>query len=231
MTDLRPIPTRYAGHHFRSRLEARWAVAFDAMGVAWHYEREAFSLPGGTGYLPDFYLPELRLWVEVKPAGGDVSKLDAFAAGLVGTGERATVLNQIPGPSFCGTYGAADLAPACYITAAGAPDLHLDAPYLFCICERCGRVGFTFEGRPRRIGCCETDGSDREGRGGRHPIILAAFDAARCARFEPGQHSNSGAFRAAGEAIQPYVRRALRDPMAPKPTRRAMQDIRKGRDR
>jgi hypothetical protein len=32
--DLRPIETRYRGFRFRSRLEARWAVFFDAAGAA-----------------------------------------------------------------------------------------------------------------------------------------------------------------------------------------------------
>lgn len=30
---IQAIQTRYAGHHFRSRLEARWAVFFDYLGV------------------------------------------------------------------------------------------------------------------------------------------------------------------------------------------------------
>ena len=29
---LRPIETHYNGYRFRSRLEARWAVFFEAMG-------------------------------------------------------------------------------------------------------------------------------------------------------------------------------------------------------
>ena len=52
---------------FRSRLEARWAVFFDALGIRWLYEPEAFELPSGARYLPDFYLPDLKRWVEVKP--------------------------------------------------------------------------------------------------------------------------------------------------------------------
>jgi len=37
------IPTRYAGCHFRSRLEARWAVFFDHMRIDWVYEPEGFT--------------------------------------------------------------------------------------------------------------------------------------------------------------------------------------------
>lgn len=58
-----PIPTRYRGRWFRSRLEARWALAFDALGYRWVYEPERVTaLP----YLPDFFLPDFGVHVEVK---------------------------------------------------------------------------------------------------------------------------------------------------------------------
>ena len=70
---IRAIPTFYAGHYFRSRLEARWAVFFDTCGIKWEYEKEGYSLPSGP-YLPDFWLPKVSLrdgkpgvWVEIKP--------------------------------------------------------------------------------------------------------------------------------------------------------------------
>jgi hypothetical protein len=65
---IKPIETIYQGYRFRSRLEARWAVFFDALGVKWEYEREGFDLGGELGYyLPDFYLPKFNTWAEVKP--------------------------------------------------------------------------------------------------------------------------------------------------------------------
>lgn len=61
------IETEYKGYRFRSRLEARWAVFFDTLGVKWEYEKEGYSLDGGTvRYLPDFWLPQVSLWAEVK---------------------------------------------------------------------------------------------------------------------------------------------------------------------
>lgn len=63
---MKAIQTFYKGFHFRSRLEARWAVFFDALGVKWEYEIEGFELDDGRRYLPDFWLPDLRTWVEVK---------------------------------------------------------------------------------------------------------------------------------------------------------------------
>ena len=53
---LRAIETEYKGYRFRSRLEARWAVFFDACGVKWEYEPEGFVLQNGQQYLPDFLL-------------------------------------------------------------------------------------------------------------------------------------------------------------------------------
>lgn len=51
---IKPIQTTYKGYRFRSRVEARWAVFFDAMGWEWEYEVEGFEMPDGTRYLPDF---------------------------------------------------------------------------------------------------------------------------------------------------------------------------------
>jgi hypothetical protein len=72
-TDIKPIETEYAGIKFRSRLEARWAVFFDALGERWQYEPEAFQTSYGVDeevdtyrWLPDFYLPNYEVWVEVK---------------------------------------------------------------------------------------------------------------------------------------------------------------------
>lgn len=59
------IETEYMGHRFRSRIEARWAVAFDAIGIRWAYESQGFE-GGGARWLPDFYLPDCQCWVEVK---------------------------------------------------------------------------------------------------------------------------------------------------------------------
>lgn len=67
---MKPIQTFYKGYKFRSRLEARWAVFFDALNVEWQYEIEGFNLGKGLYYLPDFYLPNLlgkKAWIEVKP--------------------------------------------------------------------------------------------------------------------------------------------------------------------
>jgi hypothetical protein len=65
---IKPIETFYKGYRFRSRLEARWAVFFDALGIKWEYEIEGYDLGGDIGYyLPDFWIPEFKSFLEIKP--------------------------------------------------------------------------------------------------------------------------------------------------------------------
>lgn len=90
MTPPQPIPTRYAGCWFRSRLEARWAVAFDFLGLTWEYEAQGYrcghrlTLVGeGTEtfpYLPDFWLPDLGVFAEVKGALAEAEFLKVLDA-------------------------------------------------------------------------------------------------------------------------------------------------------
>lgn len=95
MAEIRAIETEYNGYRFRSRLEARWAVAFDAMGIKYEYEPEGYVLHDGTLYLPDFKLTNVRrrndggepkpLYVEVKGAmtPEDMHKIEMFPYGIV----------------------------------------------------------------------------------------------------------------------------------------------------
>jgi hypothetical protein len=54
---------------FRSTLEADWAATLDYMSVRWAYEPRTLHLPSGKTYIPDFWLPEIRTWLEVKGDG------------------------------------------------------------------------------------------------------------------------------------------------------------------
>jgi hypothetical protein len=62
---IQSITTTYAGTKFRSRAEARWAIFFDAIGLNWQYEFDGFVVRAGA-YLPDFWLPEIKMFFEVK---------------------------------------------------------------------------------------------------------------------------------------------------------------------
>lgn len=79
---IRVIETWFDGIHFRSRTEARWAVFFKSSGLRYEYEKEGHDLGGGVWYLPDFWLPDLGRWFEVKgqrPSRDEIEKCRALA--------------------------------------------------------------------------------------------------------------------------------------------------------
>ena len=83
MSEIKPIQTRYKGYHFRSRLEARYAVFFDALGIKWEYEKEGYDLGEHGYYLPDFFLPDYNRYVEIKPTLPDLEEPGVFLAGPI----------------------------------------------------------------------------------------------------------------------------------------------------
>jgi hypothetical protein len=50
------IPTVYNGIQMRSRLEAKWAFVFDALGLKWSYEPIDLN-----GWIPDFIVDDMPL--------------------------------------------------------------------------------------------------------------------------------------------------------------------------
>jgi hypothetical protein len=67
---MKPKRCIYKGIVFQSKLEARWAVVFDALNIRWIYEPETLHCKWGDEdlyYRPDFYLPDISTYVEVKP--------------------------------------------------------------------------------------------------------------------------------------------------------------------
>jgi hypothetical protein len=82
LSEIKAIETRYNGYRFRSRLEAKWAIFFDQCAIKYEYEPDGVILPDGTGYLPDFYLPDFKTYVEVKRDGGDASKAVSFGLSI-----------------------------------------------------------------------------------------------------------------------------------------------------
>jgi len=89
--------TWYNGIHFRSTWEARVAKTLDENNILWEYEQYRVDLNTGVlynkkqqkkilksrkvwTYLPDFYLPEFNIWLEVKGwwRGPDLEKVKRF---------------------------------------------------------------------------------------------------------------------------------------------------------
>jgi hypothetical protein len=76
------IPTEYRGITFRSALESAWARTLDHYGITdWEFEPQTVQLASGQRYVPDFRLPSLNAWLEVKgPHMLRTGKVREFAA-------------------------------------------------------------------------------------------------------------------------------------------------------
>lgn len=194
---------------FRSRIEARWAVVFDALELRWAYEADGFDLVVGgsrVSYLPDFYLPDVwgqsgqGIWFEVKGAAPNARE-KALAQSLAkATGHDCYIgSGDIPAPAQL-TGARVLLSPGRIdgfhprarrgIEGSGKPT----SAECLCVCE-CGAVGMQRNGLIARMQC-STPGCGRKtlaatARKGRAtPRVQAALVAGRSARFE---HGESGA--------------------------------------
>jgi hypothetical protein len=151
------IQTEYKGVKFRSKAEARWAVFFDTLGIKWQYEPEGYT-DGTKKYLPDFYLPELGWFLEVKGTG---ATFDTEKVGLAvrATGKPLIVWRGEPTISWghdCDTCPRGFEAPIAYVPMASG--IAEDHPFWWCECPKCGRFGLTFDAESNRLPCgCNAD--------------------------------------------------------------------------
>jgi len=179
---IKPIETCYRGYRFRSRLEARWAVFFDALDIEWDYEVEGFVLSDGTLYLPDFWLPTWQLYLEVKAVEPTEEQL--WKAKKMALHKEMSILVGKP-------WGTDDYSEYYVLSFLVLPRGDVETcHYVFMQCRRCDNVGlesygFHYDGwQDEGFGwgfcCCE-----RAGWVG--PRLEHAYEAARGARFEHGQ--------------------------------------------
>lgn len=200
MSDLKPIETVYNGYRFRSRTEARWAVFFDALGLKWEYEKEGFDLGKAGCYLPDFWLPGLKLWVEVK---GELTWVSHESGGF-----KYAVSPQL---ELCETFRNAQMWPiACVVgqpgnervwffatdATDGSAGAYMDEDSCWCVSN--GRVTLD-------VHICRDDRNiftqdweplpwfkDSFRHGCDRAPIEQAYRAARSARFEYGEKGAPG---------------------------------------
>lgn len=178
------IQTVYRGVKFRSRLEARWAVFYDSLGVRWQYEKEGFKFDRSGLYLPDFWLPDFYYWIEIKGQEPIESERDKASALAVETDHPVFLF-----------YGEIPADPTDYLNDNAWKFFHDgsgDTQYTWCQCPYCGKLGIEYNGRSDRLSCHHIDSCPRSPHGDKGysvdtPRLLAAYTAARSARFEHGE--------------------------------------------
>jgi hypothetical protein len=176
---LKAIETVYRGYRFRSRLEARWAVFFDALHISYEYEKEGYDLDG-LWYLPDFWLSRLELFVEIKPGGQWFyhRECDLLARS---SGKDVLFLSGNPYP---GEYGAGVYKHQWH---SGSE------PGEIAVCRRCPGLSLLRQtaddewfANMGKHTC--SDDNERWPLGvASSPGLLSAYTAARQARFEHGE--------------------------------------------
>lgn len=173
---MHSLPTLYSGITFRSRLEARWAVFFDSLSIGYRYEPEGFNLDGGDLYLPDFYLPRLDCWIEIKPVKPEAAAVRKMNKLAWHTQKTSFIVYGNLLPWWSNDEDGAQ-AIMFWPHERGCDE---DQPYAWCECPCGDRVGLTFSGKPDRLGCGCTDTTPWRWPA---PRLPAAFEAARGARF------------------------------------------------
>lgn len=191
------IQTNWAGCTFRSRAEARVAVFLQQLGLRWQYEPQGFMVgaPPKRPYLPDFYVSDIGLWLEIKPRNADRAGRDIeaemglwqdFAAEVATEWDHdkaAMWVGDIPDPALVDREGP-PRANSWYddgIVILG--DWH----YAWCACPTGQHFDIQPLARGGLIECGCPRISDGRFRSGNYPLILSAYSAARTARFEHGE--------------------------------------------
>jgi hypothetical protein len=178
---LRASPTWYGLTRFRSRLEAKWAIFYDAVGLRWIYEPEGYDLEN-TWYLIDFHFPDVNHWAEIKgTARGQIEQVIRKAS-LLAVHSRQPVLVFV-GDEVKPTTGA-----MAFFSRERQP--LYDGPVYWMQCPSCKRLGYgntsqfscLFCGERRRV-------SERKSIQMRHtPWLLNAYRQANDAsNFERGR--------------------------------------------
>lgn len=187
--EIKAIDTIYNDHRFRSRLEARWAVFFDEMKLSYLYEPEGFQL-GSIRYLPDFFLPNgirfadeemhrQNVWVEIKPSAQlDESDRQKIAQFVKQTGYSLLLIAGEPGEEARLRFITYDNQKTVYSAS--------DVKWIELGNQELGLLNI--EGFGQEVG---NDTRTALNRLSNTQPILAAFSAAKQARFEHTDSSSS----------------------------------------
>ena len=211
---IQAIETSYKSYKFRSRLEARWGVFFDAMGYKWEYEPEGYKLSDGTFYLPDFKIvsPQgIVNWYDVKPEGVDHDpKVAAFGKALndqiisedyqiISTIQDINILDGDPVSFFENHSDNGGICPRCgSITSMFGGGLYECSDEIWINCMLCDMDTPSGGGHPVERGlfmdCYPHKGSVMVDRGDWRSFmyikVQSAAQKARQARFEHGRSGN-----------------------------------------
>ena len=143
---------KFDGFVFRSKIEAQNYVFWKTLGIECYYESDTIALKRGDGklinYLPDFFLPEIDAYVEIKldknPTVEESMKCHLLA---IQTGKDVFLLYEQIGRQSNGY-------KYCASTGSFIPQMR------WCECPKCSSFGITHMGLVAELacGCCKDMG-------------------------------------------------------------------------
>jgi hypothetical protein len=143
-----PKLTQYNGIIFKSALEARWAVFFDCLGIEYYYEPHFEEVETGCTsvyYKPDFYIPALNKYFEIKPSK-PTHEEKVKAAAWTNDICEIVILFKLNPPTEDKENGC-----VCMIDVKGKPRFFWG--YCWGECPKCGHVDFDEMGQVLSCGC------------------------------------------------------------------------------
>jgi hypothetical protein len=190
-SQIKAIETRWKGYRFRSRLEARWAVFFETLGVKWRYEPEG-RVDGGHSWLPDFEIESVggfQCLIEVKGTIGALAGEGDRYAHLLEHGETVCFLGDVPDPTLYGTWFHPYLACRNDTTHHGW--LTFSSLGWMFAGNNAGALAILFGLKTSKWVPDDDDQWDLEPRpiptSRIYPGVLEAYSSARAARFDHGE--------------------------------------------
>jgi len=145
------IETYYKGRYFRSRLEAKWAVFMDELNVVWEYEPEGYKNEDGECYLPDFFLPTLNCFLEIKPRKPTDSEHEKCWIAVQATSKDLFLLWGEPqDPWKVGQ----DNISGCYGLFHNDDEYIVSEARYWACCSECNKVGIVLFGATEKLHCC-----------------------------------------------------------------------------
>jgi hypothetical protein len=178
---MKAIETTYSGIRFRSKTEAKWALFMDIIGCKWIYEPEGYNLGDGVFYCPDFYLPDIDAFLEIKPIiAGFESPTHQFVRAT-----KKTIYTMRGTPCHWRDREPDDREMLMFMPDEDSLDgiyVGWDNSQEFCICPHCRKVGIEYDGRTDRIKCnCKKSNHGNKGYNWDDPLLLKAYKLTRSA--------------------------------------------------
>jgi hypothetical protein len=158
---------------------------FDLMHVEWRYEHEGYQLESGW-YLPDFWLPEIKSFVEIKPTFNcEYDSEQVRWNHAINLCRDLAMHTKYRTYLFSGDFGfwLPNWEYVCETASAFFPEGGEDFGYLPCVCMECGKFGIEFNGRSARI-CLHNGPAFDKGYNAADPRIVEAVAAAQNHRFD-----------------------------------------------